>query len=326
MRTITYREAIIEALNEEMERDSSIFIMGEDIGEHWQGSVKEFEGLWHKFGSQRIRETPISETAIMGCAIGAAVTGMRPIANIMFANFLGVPMDEIYNQLTKMRYMFGGKTRMPVTIICLSGAGLGAAAQHSVCLEGLLMSIPGLKIVSPSTPYDAKGLLKSAIRDDNPVIFFENCALTLSGLKGEVPVDEYTIPLGEAVIRREGSDVTVVAIGNMVHTALSAAAKLDKENINIEIIDPRCLAPLDENLIIESVKKTEKLIIIDEEPKTGSAASEIAAIVAEKAIEHLDAPIKRVCAPNTPVPFSPVLEKYWIPNEENLINAVHSIM
>ena len=326
MRTITYREAIIEALNEEMERDSSIFIMGEDIGEHWQGSVKEFEGLWHKFGSQRIRETPISETAIMGCAIGAAVTGMRPIANIMFANFLSVPMDEIYNQLTKMRYMFGGKTRMPVTIICLSGAGLGAGAQHSVCIEGLLMSIPGLKIVSPSTPYDAKGLLKSAIRDDNPVIFFENLALPLSGLKGEVPVDEYTIPLGEAVIKREGSDVTVVAIGNMVHTALSAAAKLKEENINVEVIDPRCLVPLDENLIIGSVKKTEKLVIIDEEPKTGSAASEIVAIVAEKAIEYLDAPIKRVCAPNTPVPFSPVLEKYWIPDEEDLINAVHSIM
>jgi pyruvate dehydrogenase E1 component beta subunit len=326
MRTITYREAIIEALNEEMERDPSIFIMGEDIGEHWQGSVKEFEGLWHKFGSQRIRETPISETAIMGCAIGAAVTGMRPIANIMFASFLSVPMDEIYNQLTKMRYMFGGKTRMPVTIICLSGGGLGAGAQHSVCMEGLLMSIPGLKIVSPSTPYDAKGLLKSAIRDDNPVIFFENLALTLSGFKGEVPIDEYTIPLGEAVIKREGSDVTVVAIGNMVHTALSAAAKLKEENINVEVIDPRCLVPLDENLIIGSVKKTGKLVIIDEEPKTGSAASEIAAIVAEKAIEYLDTPIKRVCAPNTPVPFSPVLEKYWIPSEENLINAVHSIM
>ena len=188
------------------------------------------------------------------------------------------------------------------------------------------MSIPGLKIVSPSTPYDAKGLLKSAIRDDNPVIFFENLALTLSGFKGEVPVDEYFIPLGEADIKREGRDVTVVAIGNMVHTALSAAAKLKEENIDAEIIDPRCLVPLDENLIIGSVKKTGKLVIIDEEPKTGSAASEIAAIVAEKAIEYLDAPIKRVCAPNTPVPFSPVLEKYWIPSEENLIKAIHSIM
>ena len=326
MRILTYREAIIEALREEMERDPSIFIMGEDIGEHWQGSVKEFEGLWPKFGSERIRDTPISETAILGCAIGAAMTGMRPIANIMFASFLGVPMDEIFSQLTKMRYMFWGKTKMPVTIMCLSGCGMNAAAQHSVCLEGMLMSIPGLKMVSPSTPYDAKGLLKSAIRDDNPVVFFQNLALTVSGFKGEVPDGEYTIPLGEAVIKSEGSDVTVVAIGNMVHTALSAAAKLKEENISIEVIDPRCMVPIDKETIIESVKKTGKLVILDEEPKTGSAASEIAAIVAEEAIEYLDSPIKRVCAPNTPVPFSPVLEKYWIPSEENLINAVRSIM
>jgi pyruvate dehydrogenase E1 component beta subunit len=326
MRILTYREAIIEALREEMERDPSVFIMGEDIGEHWQGSVKEFEGLWPKFGSERIRETPISETAILGCAIGAAMTGMRPIANIMFASFLGVAMDEIFSQLTKMRYMFGGKTKMPVTIMCLSGGRMNAAAQHSVCLEGMLMSIPGLKMVSPSTPYDAKGLLKSAIRDDNPVVFFQNLALTISGFKGEVPDGEYTIPLGEAVIKSEGSDVTVVAIGNMVHTALSAADKLKEENISLEIIDPRCMVPLDKETIIESVKKTGKLVILDEEPKTGSAASEIAAIVAEEAIEYLDSPIKRVCAPNTPVPFSPVLEKYWIPSEENLINAIHSIM
>jgi len=326
MRILTYREAIIEALREEMERDPSVFIMGEDIGEHWQGSVKEFEGLWPKFGSERIRETPISETAILGCAIGAAMTGMRPIANIMFASFLGVAMDEIFSQLTKMRYMFGGKTKMPVTIMCLSGGRMNAAAQHSVCLEGMLMSIPGLKMVSPSTPYDAKGLLKSAIRDDNPVVFFQNLALTISGFKGEVPDGEYTIPLGEAVIKSEGSDVTVVAIGNMVHTALSAADKLKEENISLEIIDPRCMVPLDKETIIESVKKTGKLVILDEEPKTGSAASEIAAIVAEEAIEYLDSPIKRVCAPNTPVPFSPVLEKYWIPSEENLINAIYSIM
>ncbi len=325
MKTISYREAIVEALDEEMDRDSSIFIMGEDIGEHWGGSVGEFEGLWHKYGSERIRETPISETAIVGSAIGAAMTGMRPIANIMFANFLTVPMDEIYNQMTKMRYMFGGKTIMPLTIMCLSGAGLGAAAQHSVCMEGMLMSIPGLKIVSPSTPYNAKGLMKSAIRDNNPVVFFQNLALTLSGFKGQVPTDEYTIPLGEAEIKKEGSDVTVVAIANMVHVALSAAERLQKENISIEVIDPRSLVPLDKNKIIESVKKTEKLIIIDEEPKTGSAASEIAAIIAEEALEYLDAPIKRICAPNTPVPFSPPLEKYWIPDEDNLIDAVRSI-
>jgi len=326
VKILTYREAIIEALREEMERDPSIFIMGEDIGEHWQGSVKEFEGLWPQFGSERIRETPISETAILGCAVGAAMTGMRPIANIMFAAFLGVPMDEIFSQLTKMRYMFGGKTKMPVTIMCLSGGGMGAAAQHSVCLEGMLMSIPGLKLVSPSTPYDAKGLLKSAIRDDNPVVFFQNLFLTVSGFKGEVPDGEYTIPLGEAIVKREGDDVTVVAIGSRVHTALSAATRLEKENISVEVIDPRCMVPLDEKTIIDSVKKTGKLVILDEEPKTGSAASEIAAIIAEKAIEYLDAPIKRVCAPNTPVPFSPVLEKYWMPDEEDLITAVKIVI
>ena len=326
MRELTYREAVIEAIDEEMERDPSVFIMGEDIGEHWQGGCKEFEGLWPKYGSERVRETPISETAIMGAAIGSAATGMRPIANIMFANFLGVAMDELFNQLTKMRYMFGGKTKMPVTIICLAGGGIGAAAQHSVCVEGFLMSIPGLKIVSPSTPYDAKGLLKSSIRDDNPVLYSENLALVLAGLKGEVPKEDYTIPLGVADIKREGSDATVVAIGNMVHTALAAADKLKEEDISLEVIDPRCIVPLDSKKIIESVKKTGKLAIIDEEPKTGSAASEISATIAEEAIEYLDAPIKRVCAPNTPVPYSPVLEKFWRPDEEELIKVIHSIM
>ena len=326
MRELTYREAAIEALDEEMERDPSVFIMGEDIGEHWQGSCKEFEGLWPKYGSERVRETPISETAILGAAIGAAATGMRPIANIMFANFLGVCMDELFNQLTKMRNMFGGKTKMPVTIICLAGGGLSGAAQHSVRVEGFLMSIPGLKIVSPSTPYDAKGLLKSAIRDDNPVIYFEHLALILSGLKGEVPKEDYTIPLGEADIKREGNDVSVVAIGKMVHAALAAADKLKEEDISMEVIDPRSIVPLDKNTIIESVKKTGKLVIIDEEPKTGSAASEISATVAEEAIDYLDAPIKRVCAPDTPIPFSPVLEKFWIPDDQDLIKAIHSIM
>lgn len=326
MRNISYRQAAIEALNEEMERDPLVFIMGEDIGEHWGGTCGEFEGLWSKYGSERVRETPISETAILGSAIGAAATGMRPIANIMFANFLTVCMDELYNQLTKIRYMFGGKIKMPVTIICIAGGGFSAAAQHSACVEGFLMSIPGLKIVSPATPYDAKGLLKSAIRDDNPVIYFEHLALLLGGLKGEVPEEEYIIPLGKADIKREGTDVTVVAIGNMVHTALAAADKLKAENINIEVIDPRCIVPLDEKAIIESVKKTGKLVIVDEEPKTGSAASEISAIVAEEAIEYLDAPIKRVCGPNTPLPFSPVLEKFWLPDEQTLIKAIHSTM
>jgi pyruvate dehydrogenase E1 component beta subunit len=286
----------------------------------------ELQGLFDKYGPKRIKETPISETAILGGAIGAAATGMRPIAYMYFADFLGVAGDELLNQLTKMRYMFGGKVKIPVTITCYSGAGVCGADQHSKCLEGLLMSIPGLKIVSPATPYDAKGLLKSAIRDDNPVIYFERKALMLGGLKGEVPEEEYTIPLGKADVKREGGDVTVVAIGLMVHRALSAAARLQEKGLSVEVIDPRTIVPLDKQAIIDSVKKTARLVIMDEEPKTGSAASDIAALVAEEAFDLLDAPIKRVCAPDTPVPFSPVLEKFWMPDEDDLIKAITEIV
>ena len=327
MREITYGQAINEAYDEELKRDPTVFILGEDIGKHWGAAFGEMQGLFDKHGPERIRETPISETAILGSAIGAAVTGMRPIAFLFFADFLGVAMDEILNQLTPMRYMFGGKVKLPVTITCYSGAGVSNAAQHSKCVEGFLMSIPGLKIVSPSTPYDAKGLLKSAIRDDNPVIYFIHKKILLSGIKGEVPEEEYTIPLGKEDIKREGSDVYVVAIGLMVHRALAAADKLHKEkDISIEVIDPRTVVPLDKQAIFDSLKKTGRLVIMDEEPKTGSAAAEIAALVAEEAFDFLDAPIKRVCAPNTPVPFSPVLEKFWMPDEENLIKAINEIM
>jgi pyruvate dehydrogenase E1 component beta subunit len=325
-REITYIQAINEAYDEELKRDPTVFIMGEDIGTYW-GAMGEMRGLYDKYGPERIRETPISETAILGGAIGAAATGMRPVAYLSFADFLGVAMDEILNQLSKMRYMFGGKAKLPVTVTCYSGAGIGGAAQHSKCLEGLVMSIPGIKIVSPSSPYDAKGLLKSSIREDNPVIYFINKLLLIGGTKGEVPKEEYLIPLGKADIKREGSDVTVVAIGLMVHRALAAAEKLQKEKgISIEVIDPRTLVPLDKQAILESVKKTGKLVIMDEEPKTGSAAAEIAAVVAEEGFEFLDTPIKRVCAPDTPVPFSPVLEKYWMPDEVNLINAINEII
>ncbi len=326
MRKITYKQAINEALDEELNRDPMVFIMGEDVGEHWGGPFGEFKGLFQKYGPERIKDTPISERAILGSAIGAAITGMRPVAQIMFADFLGVPMDEILNQLTRNRYMFGGKAKLPVTITSYTGAGYSFAAQHSKCLEGLLMSIPGLKIVSPSTPYDAKGLLKSAIRDDNPVIFFQRTALMLSGLTFDVPENEYTIPLGKADIKREGSDVTVVAIGAMVSRALNAAEMLKEKGISIEVIDPRTLVPLDKQAIIDSVKKTNRIVIMDEEPKTGSAASEISAIIAEEAFEYLDAPIKRVCAPDTPIPYSSILEKFWMPDEENLIEAINKIV
>ena len=324
MTEITYSQAINEAIDEEMARDSSIFMLGEDIGKAWGAALGELKGLFDKYGPQRIRETPISETAILGGAIGAAATGMRPIAFLYFCDFLGVCGDELLNQL-QMRYMYGGQTRLPLTILVYTGAGLSAAHQHSKCIEGLLMNIAGLKIVAPSTPYDMKGLLKASIREDNPVAVLEHKMLILGGSTGEVPDEEYIIPLGKADIKREGSDVTVVATALMVHRALAAAAKLQEKGISIEIIDPRTIVPLDKQAILDSVKKTSKLVIIDEESKTGSVAGEIAAIVAEEAFDYLDAPINRVCAPDTPIPFSPVLEKFWMPDEEDLIKAVTEI-
>ncbi len=326
MKTITYAQAFNEAVDEEMARDKSVFILGEDVGKPWGSALGEYKGLFEKYSSKRVRNTPISETAIVGAAIGAAATGMRPIAVIMFSDFLGVPMDEILNQLTKIRYMFGGTISLPIVITSYSGAGTQAAAQHSKNLEGLFMSIPGLKIVSPSTPYDVKGLMKTSIRDNNPVLFLLRTILLVNGLKGDVPEEEYTIPFGKADIKRSGQDVTVVAIGTMVHKALICAEQLQKEkNISLEVIDPRTLVPLDKDTIINSVKKTGRLVIMDEEPKTGSAASEIAAIVSEEAFDYLDAPIQRVCAPNTPVPFGP-LEKVWIPDENNLTQAINAIL
>jgi pyruvate dehydrogenase E1 component beta subunit len=323
MREISYTQAINEALDEEMARDPTVFIMGEDIGEHWGGPFGQFRGLYEKYGARRIRETPISETAILGGAIGAAATGMRPVAAMMFVDFLGVSGDELLNQL-QMRYMFGGKIKLPLTIMAVTGAGQSAATQHSKNLYGLLIAIKGLKIVVPSTPNDAKGLLKSAIREDNPVIFLTHKLLGF--IKGQVPDGEYTIPLGQSDIKREGKDITVVAVALMLHRALAAAVKLQEKGISVEVIDPRTLVPLDKQAIIESVKKTGRLIIMDEEPKTGSWAAEVSAIVAEEAFDFLDAPIKRVCAPDTPIPFSPVLEKFWMPGEDDLIRAVNEIM
>ena len=323
MRELSFSLAQNEAFDEEMARDERVFIIGEDIGEHWGGPMGQFRGLFARYGPERIRETPISETAILGAAIGAAATGMRPIAAMMFVDFLGVAADELLNQL-QMRYMFGGKISLSLTILASIGAGVSAAAQHSKSLFGWLMAIKGLKIVVPSTPYDAKGLLKSAIREDNPVIFLSHKRLG-GRLTSQIPDEEYTIPLGQADVKREGTDVTVVATALMVHRALTAASTLQEEGISLEVIDPRTLVPLDKELIIESVKKTGRLVILSEEPRTGSWAAEVSAIIAEEAFDYLDAPIKRVCAPDTPVPFSPVLERFWIPDEQNLIQAIREI-
>ena len=321
MRNITVAQSQNEAMDEEMRRDSSIFILGENIRNF--RATAPTAGLVDKYGPERVRDTAISETAILGGAIGAAATGMRPIASLMYSDFMGVCGDELLNQL-QMRYMFGGKIKLPLTIIASSGGGVSAAAQHSKSLYGWFMAIKGLKLVLPSTPYDAKGLLKSAIREDNPVLFLSH--KKLDGLADEVPEKEYLLPLGKADIKRQGTDVTVVAISYMVHVALVAAARLQEQGIDIEVIDLRTLVPLDTQAIIDSVKKTGRLAIITEEPKTGSAAGEIAAFIAEEALDFLDAPIRRVCAPDTPIPFSPVLEKYWIPDEEDLIKAINDII
>jgi len=325
MREINFRQAIGEALDEEMERDQRVFIIGEDVGV-MGGLIGEIGGLYQKYGIDRVRDTPLSEAAILGAAIGAAITGMRPVARMRFGDFLGVAWDEIMNQMTKMRYMFGGKIKMPLTMDALTGAGRRSAAQHSQSIEGMLMSIPGLKIVLPSNAYDAKGLLKTAIRDDNPVMFFEHKLIMWTSPKSEVPEGEYLIPFGQADIKREGSDVTVVATANMVLRALNAAEKLQQEKgISLEVIDPRTIVPFDKETVLNSVSKTGRLVIFTEECQTGSFAGQVAAIVADEGFDYLDAPIKRVNAPDTPVPYGIILEDFWIPNEDKLIQAVNEI-
>jgi pyruvate/2-oxoglutarate/acetoin dehydrogenase E1 component len=325
MREITYLQAMQEAVDEEMARDKTVFVMGEDIRK-WGAPMGEFKGLFEKYGANRVLDTGISETAILGAAAGAAATGMRPIAHIMFAEFLGVCMSDVRCLMTKTRYMTGAKTKFPVTIMTYNGAGVSAAGEHSSCLYGVMMNTPGLKMVAPSTPYDVKGLIKSAIRDDNLVQVHTHLSLILTGLKGPVPEGEYTVPLGKADIKREGKDVTVVAIQAMVQRALAAAETLAKKGISVEVVDPRSLLPLDKETIINSVKKTGRLVVMVEEPKTGSVAAEIATVVAEDGFKYLKAPIRRVCSPDTPIPFSPPLEKAWIPKEEDLIKAITEIM
>lgn len=323
MTLMTMAEAENKAFDEELARDETVFIRGEDIGEHWGGPFGQFKGLAEKYGTERIRETPISETAILGGAIGAAATGMRPIAYLMFADFFGVAGDDFLNQL-QMRYMYGGKVKLPLTIVAGTGAGHSAAAQHSKTMYGWLATIQGLKVVAPSTPRDAKGLLKSAIRDDNPVVYLSH--KMVSYIPNEVEDEEFTIPLGKADIKREGTDVTVVATANCVPLALQSAGPLQEQGVSIEIIDPRTLVPLDKEAIYKSLEKTGRLVVMSEEPRTGSWAGEVAALVAEEAFDLLDAPIKRVCAPDTPIPSAPVLEKYWAPDAVNLITAVRELV
>jgi len=318
----TYLQALNDALRQEMERDPDVFILGEDVGQ-FGGCFGVTQGLFEQFGEQRVRDTPITESAIIGAATGAAAAGLRPVCEIMFVDFIGVCLDQLFNQAAKMRYMFGGKAKIPMVLRAPQGAGIGAAAQHSQSLEAWFMHMPGVKVAMPSTPEDAKGLLISAIRDDNPVIFLEH--KMLYGIEGEVPDEAVAMPFGKAAVRREGQDVTIVATSKMVHTALEAAETLAADGISAEVIDPRTISPLDATTIVESVKKTHGLVIAHEAVKTGGVGAEIAAQMAEAAFDYLDAPIARIGAPFTPVPFSIPLEQAFIPSAADIVKVVKSM-
>lgn len=324
MREITYAQAINEALREEMKRDQRVITLGEDIGSIG-GNFGVTKGLQEEFGSQRVRDTPISEDAIVGLSLGAALVGMRPVAEIMFSTFLGCCMEEIVNQVTAIRYMSGGQCTIPMVIRTANSLGRSGAAQHSGRAEALIMHIPGIKVVIPATPYDAKGLLKTAIRDPNPVIFFEH-AMAYYGVKGEVPEEEYTIPFGVADVKRQGKDLTIVAYSLMVRKALEAAEILAKDGINVEVIDPRTLVPLDMDTIIKSVKKTHRVIVASEECETAGVCAEISYRIVEAAFDELDAPIQRVATADVPVPFSPPLEKYMMAKTEDIVKAAKKLM
>jgi pyruvate/2-oxoglutarate/acetoin dehydrogenase E1 component len=324
-REITYAEALNEALREEMRRDASVFVMGEDVAVWGGGGIFGVtKGLVEEFGPERVRDTPISEEAIAAVAVGAAATGSRPVAEIMYVDFIGLAMEPIVNQAAKLRYMFGGKARVPLVIRAQEGAGRGNAAQHSQSLEAWFCHIPGLKVVTPSTPADAKGLLKSAIRDDNPIIFLEHKALYFT--RGAVPDGDVTIPLGVADVKRVGRDVTVVGVHTMVGKALQAAEQLTGEGIELEVVDPRSLVPLDEAAIVESVKKTGRLIVSHEAYTRGGYAAEIITRVIEAAFDYLDAPPVRVCARDVPVPYSAVLETAALPQVDDLLTAARTLM
>ena len=324
MRTLTFAGALNEALAQEMRRDPKIFMAGEDIGQYG-GIYGVTKGLFDEFGEKRVRDTPITESVIIGLAVGASAAGLHPVVELMFVDFIGVSMDQLLNQAAKMKYMFGGKATLPLVLRATQGAGHQAAAQHSQCLEAWFMHIPGIKVVVPSTPYDAKGLLTTAMREQNPVVFLEHKFL-YGTVEGEVPEESYTIPFGVADVKRKGDDVTVVATMAMVHKALKVADDLAKEGISVEVIDPRTLTPLDDATIVDSVKKTHRLVVVTEEVGHAGSSAEIVARVADKAFDYLDAGIKRVTAPFTPVPFSPVLESAFIPSEEKIIAAIREVV
>jgi pyruvate dehydrogenase E1 component beta subunit len=321
-RELTFAEAIREALVEEMRRDPSVFIVGEDVAEAGT-PFKVLSGLVEEFGKERVVDSPISEPGISGLGVGAAMTGMRPVVDIMFGDFLTLAMDQIVNQAAKVHYMSGGKMKAPIVFRTTLGATRRSGAQHSQSLHAWVSHVPGLKVVLPSTPYDAKGLLKTAIRDENPIVFFED--KMMYKLKGPVPAEDYTIPFGVADVKRIGSDITLVATSSMVQIALGAAEKLDAIGISAEVVDPRTTAPLDKQKLIESAKKTSRAIVIDEGYERYGVTAEIASVIADGAFYYLDAPVKRMGAMDVPIPFSPVLEDLTVPTEETVFQMAKTL-
>jgi len=324
MRTVTYAEAIRETMSQAMRQDEDVFILGEDIG-IYGGAFGVTNGMLEEFGPERVRITPISESAISGCAVGAAMTGMRPILEIQFSDFVMIALDNIVNQAAKTRYMYGGKSKVPLVVRLPGGSGAGFAAQHSQSLEAWMTHVPGLKVVQPSSAYDAKGLLLSAIKDDNPVLFYEH--KLLYNVKDEVPEELYEIPLGKAEVKKQGTDITIVATSIMVQRAMEAAEQLEKIGVSVEVIDPRTLVPLDIETIIQSVKKTSRVLVVYEAVKRSGYGAEIASVIAEsEAFDYLDAPIKRLGGVATPIPYNPTLEKAAVPQVEDIINECKKIM
>ena len=322
-REISLAQAVNEALAEEMRRDETVFLIGEDVAE--AGSAfKVLTGLVDEFGPQRVLDSPISEAGITGIGLGAAMTGMRPVVDIMFGDFMTLVMDQLANQAAKVHYMSGGRLQAPLTLRTTLGATRRSAAQHSQSLHAWVAHVPGLKVVLPSTPYDAKGLLKTAIRDDNPVVFIEDKMMFAT--KGDVPGDEYTIPLGVADVKREGEDVTLVATSSMVYVALEAAEQLEGEGLSAEVVDPRTLVPLDRETLVASARKTGRVVVVDEGHRSFGASAELASVIAEEAFYHLDAPVRRVAAMDVPIPFSPVLEDETVPTAERVAEAATSLV
>lgn len=324
MRTVTYAEAIRETMSQAMREDEDVFILGEDIG-IYGGAFGVTNGMIEEFGPERVRVTPISEAAISGCAVGAAMTGMRPILEIQFSDFVMIALDNIVNQAAKTRYMYGGKSKVPLVVRLPGGSGAGFAAQHSQSLEAWMTHIPGLIVVQPSSAYDAKGLLLAAIKEDNPVLFYEH--KLLYNVKDEVPEELYEIPLGKAEVKKQGTDITIVATSIMVQRALEAADQLEKVGISVEVIDPRTLVPLDIETIVQSVKKTSRVLVVYEAVKRSGYGAEIASVIAEsEAFDYLDAPITRLGGVATPIPYNPTLEKAAVPQVEDIIRECKKIM